>query len=374
MSCSICRLPFVPDLRIATSPLPAHTPSEAAVPKDQATYFKACVGVGNRIMGCVSKFCYYSSNMFGSDSGFEVIMWESHGGTFFFAHSVCLSLLRQALNVEEDNFLSTTTLCASELVLGRPGSGANAGRFKDIDYEHVGENVNLSPFWKRGQREGCNVFKWEELKTYKNGSLSWIIQRPDIFPRFNRTVSPERLASVGMPPSDEERADLITTMPMELILHLLPYLSLKSYIALVSTCRFLRYHALTTFQSHARFLVLQLPWALPTRCELRDIKKKFSAEMASRDDEMRGGDWYLYLHRIHGTKSMRVRRWIWALCEEIRRVWMLKLPGSAWADLGVGVKSAARVRMESEVRAKIDQVDVMRRMNEKAREERQGRR
>jgi hypothetical protein len=46
MSCSICLLPFIPDLRRATSPLPAHTPSQDVVPKDQATYFKTSVAVG----------------------------------------------------------------------------------------------------------------------------------------------------------------------------------------------------------------------------------------------------------------------------------------------------------------------------------------
>ncbi|KAJ6594433.1 hypothetical protein B0H19DRAFT_1247105 [Mycena capillaripes] len=369
MSCSVCRLPFIPDPRRSTSPLREHTPSEDVVPKDQATYFMSSVGVGSGIMGCVQKCHYYSANMFGSMLGFEVLMWESHGGTFFMAHRVCLSLLRHALKVEDDSFMSKTTLCAHEVILGRPQGGMLAGRLKDIDYEHVGEKVDLSPFWRLGPEAGCNIFEWKTFKAHRNGSLSWIIQRPDIFPRFNRTVSSERLASVGTPPSKEERADLITTMPLELILHLLRYLSVKSYVALVSTCRFLRYHAFTTFQSHARCLVLQLPWALPTRSELEEIKEKYRAEMAGTDEELRGGDWFLYLHRIHGTKSMRVRRWIWALCEEIRRVWMAKLPRSAYADLGDSVKSPARIQLEEKVKAKLDQVDVMRLMNERAKEE-----
>ncbi|KAJ6501069.1 hypothetical protein C8R47DRAFT_1211337 [Mycena vitilis] len=380
MSCSICRLPFIPDLRRAALPLPAHTPSATVVPKHQAAYFMTAVGVGYRhssapvrrelsrlhrqaILGCVSTFRYYSSNYFGAVSGCELVHWESNGSTLFMAHRVCLYLLRHALNVEEDNLLSTTTLCAFELIIGRPVSGADAGRLEDVDYEHVGEHADLSPFWKPGQEAGGSVFEWEELKSYNNGSISWIIQRPDVFPRFNRTVSLERLASAGMPSCNEERADLITTMPLELILYLLPHLCLKSYVALVSTCRFFRYHALTTFQPHARFLTLQLPWALPTRCELCDIKSDTSAQMASRGDDRRGGDWYLYLCRIHGMKSMRVRRWIWALCEEIRRVWMLKLPGSAYSDVGVGVKSSARLRLEGEVQASIDDLDAMRKRN-----------
>jgi hypothetical protein len=96
------------------------------------------------------------------------------------AHPVCLSLLRHALNAEDDNMLSRTTLCAHELILGRPQGGTIAGRLKDIDYEHVGENVDLSRFWKPGSEAGFNVFDWKALRDYKNGSLSWMIQRPDV--------------------------------------------------------------------------------------------------------------------------------------------------------------------------------------------------
>ncbi|KAJ7467193.1 hypothetical protein FB451DRAFT_1260429 [Mycena latifolia] len=304
MSCSICLLPFIPDLGRATSPLPEHTPPANIVPKDQARYFMSCSGIGHKILGCVQRLHYYSSNMFGSMTGFEVLTWESTG-TFFMAHHVCLALLRHALKVEDDTLEAKITLCAHELILGRPQGDAIAGRFKDIDYEHVGEQVDLSPFWKRGRELGCNVFDWQKLS---KGSLAWLIQRPDIFPRFSPSVSPERLASLGTPPPESERTDLITTMPLELILHLLPYLPLKAYVALMSTCRFLRYHAFTTFQSHARYRVLQLPWALPTRCELRQLKAQFRAEMASEDEALRGGDWYLYLNQVHWTKSMRVRR------------------------------------------------------------------
>ncbi|KAJ7451838.1 hypothetical protein B0H11DRAFT_2075333 [Mycena galericulata] len=349
MSCSICRLPFIPDLARATSPLPEHTPPQSVVPKDQATYYMSCVGVGRKIMGCVQRLHYYSSNMFGSMTGFEVLTWESAGGTFFMAHHVCLSLLRCALNLEDDTMLSTTTLCAHELILGRPQDGAKAGRFKAVNYEDVGEKVDLSPFWKPGREAGCNVFDWKALKSDKKRALDWLIQRPDIFPRFSRTVSTERLGLIGVPLAECARADRITTMPLELILHLLPHLSLNSYITLTSTCRFLRFHALTTFQSHAR------------------IKPKFRAEMAGTDDALREGDWFLYLSQVHWTRSMRVRRWIWALCEEIARVWMKNLPNSSFADVGKGVKSVARIRLEKEVEDKVKEVGIMRALNERAR-------
>jgi hypothetical protein len=156
-------------------------------------------------------------------------------------------------------------------------------------------------------------------------------------------------------------------MPLELImLQLLPSLSAKSYVVLMSTCRFFRYHAFTTFQSHARYLVLQLPWAFPTRLELQDIKQQYRAEMARTDDELRGGDWFLYLNQVHWTKSMRVRRWIWALCEEIRRVWMAKLPRSSYADIGDGVKSPARIQLEKRIEATNNQVKHLTKLNEDA--------
>ncbi|KAJ7121323.1 hypothetical protein C8R43DRAFT_1033857 [Mycena crocata] len=363
MSCSICLLPFIPDLNRATSPLPQHSPPKSIVPKDQAAYFLSGVGIGTKTLGCVQRFRYYSCNMFGSVTGFEVTTWEFDGNsTLFMAHHVCLALLRHTLKVEDESLSSITALCAHELILGRPQGGAIAGRFKNINYEHVGENVDLSPFWQRGRDLGCNVFNWEKLN--KDGQLNWLIQRPDIFPRFSRVVSPEKLATLAF---ESERTDLITTMPLELVLHLLPYLSLRSYVALVATCRFLRYHALTTFQSHARSLVLQLPWALPTRCELEKIKPQFRTGMAGEGDELRSGDWFLYLNHIHWTKSMRVRRWIWALCEEFLRVWTAKLPASEYIDLSDGIKSPARIQLEKKIQASIKEAENLRALNEGAR-------
>ncbi|KAJ7091953.1 hypothetical protein B0H15DRAFT_929995 [Mycena belliarum] len=370
MACSICLLPFIPDLSRATHPLPEHTPSESVVPKDTAMYFQACSGASRRLLGCVQKFHYYSSNMFGSFTGMEVVTWESGGGTFFMAHHVCFALFRHALKVEDDDIESKITLCAYEIILSRPQGGANAGRLRDIAYERVGEEIDLRRFWTPSGDEGCNVFDWGKLKTYNNGALSWLIQRPDIFPRFSPVLSPERLALLGPPPPESERKDMITTMPLELILHLLPYLPPKAYVCLMSTCRFLRYQAFTTFQSHARTQVLQLPWAVPTPCELRSIKPKFRAEMAGADEALRGGDWYLYLNQVHWTKSMRVRRWIWAQGEEIARVWVAKLPRSAYADVADGVKSKTRIQFEKEIKNKVKEQDFMRMINEQSRRSR----
>jgi len=42
-------------------------------------------------------------------------------------------------------------------------------------------------------------------------------------------------------------------------------------------------------------------------------------DMAHAENSPRGGDWLLYLSHVNRTKSMRVRRWLWALSEEVKR-------------------------------------------------------
>ncbi|KAJ6629492.1 hypothetical protein B0H10DRAFT_2428432 [Mycena sp. CBHHK59/15] len=343
MSCSVCRLPFVPDLSIATQAIPAHTPPKGVLSKEQAKYFMTGTGVGKEILDCVMKFRYFSSNMFGA-SGCIVLIWDVEewdplGGTTLIAHHVCFALLRHILHADDSTPASITTLCAHDLILGCPQSGANAGRFRDVKYEDAGERVDLSRFWRVSSVPGGNVFDWVALKA---SPLAWTMNRPDIFPRFHPVLSAERLASVGLPTPDP--ADLINTLPLELTLQILPLLSAKSYLALTSTCRALRWHALTTFQPHAR--------ASSSRC--RGLSRR-------RADAT--GDWLLYLAHVHRTQSMRVRRWVWALCEEIRRVWLRKLPGSGFADLGEGVKSAARIELERDVNTKIEVAKEMRRAN-----------
>ncbi|KAJ7646776.1 hypothetical protein FB45DRAFT_1019073 [Roridomyces roridus] len=155
MSCSVCRLPFIPDLTQASSPLTEHTPNANVVPNDLAGYFKFAFGTGPRIG--LKKLCYFSANMFGAVVEVDVFMWESAGGTFFMSHLVCFSLLRQALNLEDEDKATTMAFSAHELILGRPQGGVHAGRFRDVQYENVGEKVDLSPFWKRGST--CSIGK-----------------------------------------------------------------------------------------------------------------------------------------------------------------------------------------------------------------------
>lgn len=57
------------------------------------------------------------------------------------------------------------------------------------------------------------------------------------FPKFFTEVSEKRLSSVGDP---QPQTDLLTTQPVDIIHALLPHLSISDYLALTSTCRYLR--------------------------------------------------------------------------------------------------------------------------------------
>lgn len=137
---------------------------------------------------------------------------------------------------------------------------------------------------------------------------------------------------------------------MDVLHALAPYLPARSYVMLVSTCRQLRYHALTTLQQHARNIVISLVWPLPTRNEYNAASKDVRAIMASEDMAVSpvDADWYMYLSRVHRTKGMRVRRWIWSSCLEIKRVYDAKLPTSQFV-VREGGKSKQRKELEAKV-------------------------
>lgn len=143
------------------------------------------------------------------------------------------------------------------------------------------------------------------------------------FPRFHRTVAASRLDHLATV-EEEERNDIITTLPFDLLDYIIPFLDIKGYIALVATCRFLRFCALSKFQRHARTLVLQLGWPLPVPAEQKDMDASQLDTLPSASTTSYDADWLLYLSHVHRTKSMRMRRWIWAQATEIKRVYEVK--------------------------------------------------
>ncbi|KAM5530419.1 hypothetical protein V8D89_015930, partial [Ganoderma adspersum] len=185
---------------------------------------------------------------------------------------------------------------------------------------------------------------------------------------------------------------------------------------LMATCRTLRYHALTTFQPHARERVLSLEWAVPLETEylsyvrkvypdpdVGDSQQEVAIEAGSQplnqssppsptDGTSPGGagglearlnamslassspnrpsrtallsqlemahgthspiyaDWLHYLSQVHRTPAMRARRWVWALAEEVARVYHRKRAEGPFADLEPDDDSGAGMGMTEEQR------------------------
>lgn len=92
-------------------------------------------------------------------------------------HKTCAALLRRVLDCEEENVPSAYTLCEIQAVLGRPQDGAEAGRMRFVNYEAVGEKIDLRPLWHQGPSEGENTFDWPELVERK---LDWVLSKPDV--------------------------------------------------------------------------------------------------------------------------------------------------------------------------------------------------
>lgn len=97
--------------------------------------------------------------------------------------------------------------------------------------------------------------------------------------------------------------------------------------------------------------MLHLGWALPTPVELASFKLDMRTKLASADEQetLIGGDWFLYLSHVHLTKSMHVRKWVWALTLEFKRVIKERMAKSGLNDLAGGEKSPERVGLEGKV-------------------------
>lgn len=80
MSCSICRLPFVPE---PISINPTRQPLSGVLTPNQYKYFEGVVGFGNKIANNVNQFEYFSENMFDAKAPLsgQTVVWESQGGT-----------------------------------------------------------------------------------------------------------------------------------------------------------------------------------------------------------------------------------------------------------------------------------------------------
>ncbi|KAF9496732.1 hypothetical protein BDN71DRAFT_1495213 [Pleurotus eryngii] len=205
----------------------------------------------------------------------------------------------------------------SKRSLARCKAGRTPAGYLLFGTRKSGEKIDLPPFWDHqpdAPSMGSNVFDWTRLKA---GSYKWLLNRPDI-PKVRGRVGDD---------------DTLSHCPLELLYLLLPYLSPRSYAMLASTSCLFRYHALTIFQPYTRDLVIALRWAIPTRREYEVAPEEVRGIMASEDATLSpiDGDWFGYLPKVHKSKGMRVRRWIWGECEEVKKVYEERLLGSPYA-------------------------------------------
>ncbi|KZT29977.1 hypothetical protein NEOLEDRAFT_1084927 [Neolentinus lepideus HHB14362 ss-1] len=345
MSCTVCRLPFIPSPRSTSERL--YPPSI----KQQSKYFQSGLAIGYQILGVVAPVDYLDDNLFTLRAFPQMIQWESDGGTFVICHAVCGALLRRTLNAEDDSARSLANLVELERIFGRTQEGRKAGRFPHINYEEVrcGRllRVDVERLWSRSKTgaAGENDFDWMKLNT---SDLAPLWTRPDTFPKFHTAVGPERLKGLKDLPVTN---DLITNLPTDVLELLISYMMTPTYVCFTSTCRILRRQALTEWQKVARARVLELGWAVPLPSEYA-LAKKYNIVMASAEESPLDADWMLYLSHVHRTKSMNVREWIWGICQVIKRTRDELKPTSAMADVEVGgkrMKSAARKELEKQI-------------------------
>ncbi|RPD59972.1 hypothetical protein L226DRAFT_534915 [Lentinus tigrinus ALCF2SS1-7] len=383
MSCSLCRLPFT----VSSSSISPQPPPPGILTEKQFLYMKHAVGMGEHTPGLVVDMVNLNNNTFTVNNSTMLIniIWETNDTTFVALHPHCATILRHHLGYTTNSPEHLIELSLLDKIVGPTMGGVHAGRFKDINYEGIlgkgdKNRVDIESFWSKDGNE-CPGFDW--LGWQRRG-LDWTAARPDVFPRFRPQVAPTRISSLGLIPQSTE--DIITTQPLDVLHVLLPYLDPKSFVNLLSTCRTLRHHALTTFQPQARTQVLKLGWAVPTEVEYASFVRRnppppaatsptssstetsppscdkpseadaasatprpetsdtppepakdqpdFSlVTMAHAAHSPADADWYLYLSQVHRSQGMRARRWVWALAEEVTRVYHKKRAAGPYAPV-----------------------------------------
>ncbi|RPD59973.1 hypothetical protein L226DRAFT_570993 [Lentinus tigrinus ALCF2SS1-7] len=371
MSCSLCRLPFTP----STHSVAPRWPPQGVLTDKQLLYMKHAFGVGQYVFGLAVDLVNMDNNNFIINNSPMIvnIVWETAGKTFIAFHPHCAIILRHHLGYSDNAPQNFIELALLEQIVGPTMDGVHAGRLKDINYETVlgggdQKRVDIESLWSKEGDERPD-FDW---LTWQRRGLDWTAVRPDVFPRFRPKVAPTRISSLGPIPKSTE--DIITTQPLDILHVLLPYLDPRSFVSLMSTCRTLRHHALTTFQSQARTQVLRLGWAVPTKMEYAGFVKRNPpasspptpttptstqepgkapgeaspgpaktaptnapdlslVTMAHAKHSPVDGDWYLYLSQVHRTQAMRSRRWVWALAEELTRVYRKKRAEGPYEDV-----------------------------------------
>ncbi|KAI0749405.1 hypothetical protein C8Q80DRAFT_1161847 [Daedaleopsis nitida] len=351
MSCSLCRLPFTPSsISVRPRPIP-----ESALTDKQKLHMKHAICVGLYIMGLVADMVYLDRNLFAINNtpGGLIcnIVWETEGKTFIAFHTTCAALLRHRLGFTSNDAETLVDLAIIEKIVGPTMAGTHAGMLQDVNYKTALKydgnpiNVDIESLWysKPDAAPGEADFDW--IKWQQLG-LEWTATRSDVFPRFRPQVPPARLSTLG-PMPEESTTDIVTTQPLDVLHAILPYLDNKSFMHLLSTCRMLRHHALTTFQPHARDRVIALGWAVPVDHEYRGFvaRNKSPADgkdggdvdfaelaMAHATHSPMGADWHLYLSQVHRSAAMRARRWQWALAGELARVYREKKAAGPYAD------------------------------------------
>ncbi|PCH42442.1 hypothetical protein WOLCODRAFT_137915 [Wolfiporia cocos MD-104 SS10] len=361
MSCSLCRLPFVTHPTFVSP----KSPPRGIVSERQERYMQYGVVMGNLVPGGCFPVIWAGDNHFINAPAIPVmttVVWETgkladtEPGTVIALHTACADILRHALGASDYSVESMVKLSMIDAVLGRPHPGPDAGRLRQVKYEDVGEKVDVRPYWVEGKSKGNATF---EYSAFKASGLDWTLNRPDTFPMFYEKVKPARAAArEPSPASVASITKLFASEPVAVLRHLLSHLSDRSFYALLSTCRLLRKHGLTTFQPEARARVLALEWAVPLEteyaaaCRMAGNAKDGgpgSVRMAHAVNAPVDGDWMLYLSQVHRTPNMRARRWLWALAREVRRAFDEAVPKSALAD----VVDAKGTRVPSEEMKKL---------------------
>ncbi|KAI0760671.1 hypothetical protein C8Q74DRAFT_1338695 [Fomes fomentarius] len=365
MSCSLCRLPFTPSDQSYTHCFPPKN----VLSEKQILYMNNAVGMGYIIGLAMNMECSNGNN-------FLIRNWKGSFKVLFYRkmllafHPHCATILRYRLGYAFDDHDSVISLSLIDRILSPTIDGVHAGRLRGIQYESLlgdlEQRVDIESLWymKAGDSPEDARFHWEE---WLRRGLDWTAARADIFPRFRTRVAPSRLSSLG--PLPESTNDCITTQSLDILHVLLPYFDNKSFVNFLGTCRTLRYHALTTFQSHARRRVLALPWAIPTEVDYDNFVKRNPPKLEARPSNSdplpasltdEGGetgdsepqpesdfthipmahpthsphtaDWQLYLSHVHRTATMRARRWVWALAGEVAAVYHERRAAGPYAD------------------------------------------
>ncbi|KAH7911423.1 hypothetical protein BJ138DRAFT_926209 [Hygrophoropsis aurantiaca] len=203
--------------------------------------------------------------------------------------------------------------------------------FSDVDYGEVGmwREQFPHPSPNLSEEEIVDLEKLGDVEVIQRVIVHdggfWMWMSPDRFP-LEPLVSDNPMTSISRSSSSGAYISHIELLPLELLIHLADFAPLPDLIALASTSRDLRLQILGCDAIARSCIYGNAPWYIPVLASVPEVEQAYKIKASERDFlREKAGKFnmsmtWAYIRRCMASGSMRNRRRIWKVVEDIERV------------------------------------------------------